>query len=665
MKTPLSVYVIYHSENREGKVIYDKLYNELCRDSRNPLSDGLDIPVFYCTGNDNGPMCQIDFSRSSRVLVLLLIDNKIYLSQSWHLAIKDILTSTSHKDYVQFLPVSQCNYAYEFNSDLQNEQFIVLSSHSVLNNWEEFKTRLFDCLIRFIKEKKGVQQQKINIFISHSKKDKDKIGVNRAIELRDYLRQETKLSSFFDVNDILDGLRFDKQIEDNIANSILLILFTNSYSSREWCRREVLTAKKNRIPAIAVFMIDGDVNRVFPYIGNIPSTIYTGQWRSTINLLLRTALDQYNEQLLLDSIKDSEETESIPFAPEAYSFSIIKDNIKNVLYPEPPLGTEELEVLEKIGKGIKFYTPMQYLTKDINLNKAKIALSVSECDKLESLGIGRKIIDDLLVEISRHLLIANAQIVFGGDLRSEGYTELLKDLSFQYGLQEKSNSDVIYFTNYLAWPIYLKITENHRLDYLHSRVQIVEVPPADECKVIDVTNYLQPSSVENLFYWGRSLTKMRETMEDHISARILVGGRLFGFKGSMAGVLEEFAIAKRAKHPIFLVGAFGGVTQILADIIEGKCDSKKLSKEALQHNEYKEVLNYYENKGFPVDYSQFDRLNFSDLNNGLEDEQNKILFHSTNVMEIVSLILEGLQLTINFNRYGRKTQMLYKLLSFR
>ena len=51
MKTPLSVHALFHTANIEGQKIYSELYKLLCRDIDNPFSDGLDIPVYYATGN--------------------------------------------------------------------------------------------------------------------------------------------------------------------------------------------------------------------------------------------------------------------------------------------------------------------------------------------------------------------------------------------------------------------------------------------------------------------------------------------------------------------------------------------------------------------------------------------------------------------------------------
>lgn len=638
MKSPLSVYVLYHKGFKEGAQIYSSIYKLLCRDSRKPFFDGVDIPVYYCTEKDDGTINEIDTNRAERTFVILLLESRMFSSETWRMYVDNLIKR--QKEYVlQIYPVDLYEYAFEFHSELQYTQFICLSSRSVSDNWEEFQTRLFDCLIRFVKES---GTSKINIFISHSKKDSDHLGVERAKELRNYLRRDTKLDSFFDVNDIMDGFRFDKQIDDNVKRSILLILFTNTYSSREWCRREVLTAKRNRIPTIAVFMLNGMVDRVFPYIGNIPSAVYEGDWRPVVNLLLRTALDQYHEELLLEGIKQ-EDTEVLPFHPEAYSFSILDKGKARILYPEPPLGMEELDVLRDINSDVEFYTPIQYRTLEVDLKDSPVAISVSEGDDLDQLGIGEEMFSDLLVELCRHILIAKGKIVYGGDLRANGYTELFKELSYQYGQHEKSDSREVYFTNYVSWPLSLNISHEMECEYCHSRVRLERVGPSDECKGLDVTKFLPPITIKNLYHWGRSLTKMREEMEGAVKARILVGGRRNGFKGSMAGVLEEFIIAKRMGHPIYLVGGFGGIARMLVELIEGKRTVQSFIDAANEDALYSQLMDFYKLQGKPIDYSVLEGLSIVDLNTGLCEKKVRTLFHSTNIMEIVSIILEGLK----------------------
>ena len=645
MKIPVSVFVLYHQNLAEGSKIYSEIYKLLCRDSKNVNTDGLDIPVFYRTNEDDGYINEIDESHSEMTAVLLLIDEHMFASQPWRDYVEKIRIKSVTNKNIKIFPVGLYKYAFEFNHQLGFKQFINLNSTSVLQNWEEFQTRLYDCLIRFIEKK---DTQKINVFISHSKRDYDRLGEKTAIELRDYLRKESKIDSFFDVNDIADGARFDEQIEQGIEKSILLILFTNSYSSREWCRREVLWAKEKQIPATVVFLVNGDINRIFPYIGNVPSTVYNGDWRPVINLLLRTALDQFNSRRLLESMIGKEKkTQILPFAPEAYSFSYFNHKTVNVLYPEPPLGNEEMEVLKKIKSNIKFYTPMQYQTKDIDLKDKNIAISVSDTEDYRTLGIGKEMQDDLTMEISRHILKAKGKITYGGDLRKNGYTELFKEFSYQYGQHEKEKSSCTYITNFMAWPIHTQLTLENENEYRHARVELVKVmAPETDLEDIDEKVYLEPDSSKNRYVWDGALRKMREEMCNQSDARILVGGRTHGYTGIVSGVLEEFLLSLHKEQPIYLVGGFGGITGLITQLIEKKVSKNIFEKEANKAPYYKDLLNYYHERNILIPYQIPDTLNINDLRNGLSETENKTLFHSTNIIEIVSLILKGLKNTL-------------------
>ena len=645
MNIPLSVHVVYNERSENCANIYSAIYKLLCRDSRDPFSDGLDIPVYPVITSDDYPIQPVHTERSKRNFVLLLIDEAMYRSEQSRKYVADLVELERSGEIVIY-PVSLCKYAFEFNNDLQFKQFISLKSTSVLDNWEEFKTRLFDALIRFIADKGN---NKVRIFISHSKKDKDNIGEVRAKQLRDYLRSETKLDSFFDVNDIMDGDRFDKQIEEGVDDALLLILFSSTYSSREWCRREALRAKEKSVPSVAVFLINKDIDRIYPYIGNMPSACYTDDWRPIVNLLLRTALDQYNEKLLLGEIASGDdETQVLPYPPEAYSFSILDSTNQCVLYPEPPLGEEELTVLNKIQPNTKFVTPMQFSTQGIDLKQSNVAISISESDNLLDLGLSKECVDDLMVEITRHLLISKAKMVYGGDLRQMGFTELFKDLAFQYGAFEKSRNDEMYFTDFIAWPLHLNIKPETCDDYRHSRVKLTPVP-ALAFPNIDTSKFICPDSVYNQYIWAENLTNMRTEMERVAKCRISAGGKLSCFKGKMAGILEEFTIARRMGHPVYIVGGYGGCAQLLSAVVEGKENVDEFIRIASESASYKELFSYYKSIGSPIDYAEVENYAQMDklLDNGLSEEENCKLFHSVNIMEIVSLILKGINNVIN------------------
>lgn len=653
MKTPLSVYALYHAENKEGKRIYSELYSLLCRDVKNPFSDGLDIPVYFVTGDDK-QIVKGNLSATNKKLFLVFIDINMFCSEKWASYIKELTDKADDNTLV--VGVKQYRHSFSINKKLGETQSIVVDinadkDHILMfegDNWARFTTQLFDLLIRFISDKEA--KESLSVFISHSKRDQANKGELMAKEVRSFLYSDTKLNSFFDVHDILDGYKFGDQIKAKAGSCSLLILFTETYSSREWCRIEALIAKEKHIPIVAVFMLDGNVDRVFPYIGNIPSTTFDGDWRKVINLLLRTMLGQCIETAMLKEDCD-ENTEFLPYPPEAYNMSLLKGRTRKLLYPEPPLGNEELNVLkhicEKMNHNIVFCTPMSHLTENINLNQKNIAISISDSSDLPALGIGEELYKDLTIEITRHILKANGKLVYGGDLRAKGYTELFKELSNQYGQLEKAETDVDYIQNYLSWPLFNNVTLEQKADYLNSRIKLVSAEVGEYVQSHEVSDYLPPSSLENRLKWASSLTKMRNQMVETSVARIIVGGKTKGFTGYMAGIVEECKIALEGKQPVFIVGAFGGAAHILSEVFEKNADSKSLLNMANEYDNYKELYVWCEKNDRHINYEFFDGITIADLNNGLTEEENAVLFHSVDIIEIVSLILKGLNNTIN------------------
>ena len=59
--------------------------------------------------------------------------------------------------------------------------------------------------------------------------------------------------------------------------------------------------------------------------------------------------------------------------------------------------------------------------------------------------------------------------------------------------------------------------------------------------------------------WAKGLTAMRSVMRDDFRARIVLGGRVEGYKGTMPGIAEEIRISLEAGQPVFVLGGFGGM----------------------------------------------------------------------------------------------------------
>lgn len=214
----------------------------------------------------------------------------------------------------------------------------------------------------------------VRLFISHAKAD----GAEIAESIRDYIHQDTSLKSFFDANDIAVGYLFSDELKAAIAESSLICIQTDYYATREWCLWEVINAKRMDRPVVVVNAILNREPRSFPYIGNVPTMRWDFnspapkiQIQQVLTFALYEVLGNKFNNLFQEELKRiyrmSDSIGVVGHAPEL--FTVLKmQHVANaaghtsldpllVLYPDPPLGDEELQVLKEVSDQIRFITP--------------------------------------------------------------------------------------------------------------------------------------------------------------------------------------------------------------------------------------------------------------------------------------------------------------------
>ena len=107
----------------------------------------------------------------------------------------------------------------------------------------------------------------------------------------------------------------------------------------------------------------------------------------------------------------------------------------------------------------------------------------------------------------------------------------------------------------------------------------------------------------------------------------------------------------RAQQPIYLCGAFGGMTADLIEVLRGKEVPGSLTDEyhfdTPDRERAAKEFNVTEiGRNDPIDYDrlvrEFQAAGVEGLRNGLEPDENEKLFDSHSVEEIVGLIRKGL-----------------------
>jgi hypothetical protein len=77
------------------------------------------------------------------------------------------------------------------------------------------------------------------------------------------------------------------------------------------------------------------------------------------------------------------------------------------------------------------------------LSGTAVAVSVSDSPDLDVLGLSSLHLQDAATEIARHLLVAGAELVYGGDLRNDGFTLLLFELVARHWRDIRTTNEVI------------------------------------------------------------------------------------------------------------------------------------------------------------------------------------------------------------------------------
>jgi hypothetical protein len=228
--------------------------------------------------------------------------------------------------------------------------------------------------------------RRIKVFISHTKKvgkGEDVEGLVRAV--RDTIAS-TRLSAFFDAQDIQPGDNWSETLITEARNSAMLAVRTDIYPSRSWCQREMLTAKLAGLPIVTLDAVGHSEERgsfLMDHIARVAVSRSKAGWdRNSIfralNLLVDECLKRelWTEQQevakdrvgLKDAWWAAHAPEPITLSPKLHEIKAASRNkTMQILHPDPPLGPPELEALQEIAKlakvKIDVMTPRQYAAR--------------------------------------------------------------------------------------------------------------------------------------------------------------------------------------------------------------------------------------------------------------------------------------------------------------
>lgn len=382
----LVVYVAWHPGFADGPVIAEAIRGHFRRQLYENVAGGTGLSVIFRSiplPGEPVPL-DIDFEEAHATAIVVLADSALAADAQWAAYARSIgERSEATGLHVRTFPVSIDRAAlaplnmteqalrwdqWDGDSARRTERLLSELTYEFSRMLRHFLERL-----RHPAEDETALEaylRKVQIFLSHSKHDEAGERVARLI--RDRLQAGHGLASFFDVHDIPAGLRFHKVLLLQVRVSAMVAIHTDSYSSREWCRKEVIEAKRHNVPLVVANCINDLDERGFPYMGNVPVVRLDPDGPDRIDVVIARLLDEVLKDFLWRCrIALATETANpavvfIPRPPELITLAALPTATDVpapiIVYPDPPLSMEEERLFAEIAPRVQLRSLTEWLS---------------------------------------------------------------------------------------------------------------------------------------------------------------------------------------------------------------------------------------------------------------------------------------------------------------
>lgn len=663
-KPPIAIHYIWHPSDIEAvDQIIEAVSKCLSRDISRPFSRNLNIPIFFYSSNSSTIVPDDPHELAARNVLFVFTSVNTTGRPTWNDYIKNLPCTET----MRAVPVAltheglghggegslkdlNCIRAYEWPKESMVQHTILAMAHEIYRHG----------FVEIAEDDKG-KSSSIKLFLSHAKCGNT--GRFHAEVIKRFI-DNTNMSHFFDATTISPGFKFNEEIIKHIVDSTMVAICSDDYSSRYWCQREILCAKEHHRPMIAVNCLEDYEDRIFPAGSNVPCVHLPSESplreADILKVLTAALLETIRHRHAMTSVEHYQARGWIDGDCAVFSrppeirqiLALMAEGRTNkICYPEPPIYSEEADWHTQLG--IDTFTPLWSGSESHSLNGLRVGISISDVpsDGFKENHLPTSQSMRYAQDLARHLLARSATLIYGGDLRKDGFTEFILDEAVV--LKCRLNTDDIHVVNHLAWPIHKADQEMTawRAKYNTVMETVEHDASSDIASDVDIDAYLSPSTPQNKYIWSRCLTVMRIKSIESSHARICAGGKLLGYNGKIPGVLEEILIAIDKNKPVYLLGAFGGVVGDVCKVVRKEPYPDTLTEAwQITHNaEYIDLQAIASKHGMNADYGQVKTalegidLSLLSENAGLDEATYLRLMKTPFVDECIHLIMQGLK----------------------
>lgn len=288
-----------------------------------------------------------------------------------------------------------------------------------------------------------------------------------------------------------------------------------------------------------------------------------------------------------------------------------------------------------------------------------ISLSISESEDSEKYGFPLWQVNRTALQMVSAFFGQGISVVFGHDWRDDGVMEAVYSLAQQMQVpiplspEEAEVTNQPLMRNILPWPDEPRLKQAE-IEQLASTLRIERAGLPDELRPFEIQALEEKKSPIYFYLRARGLTFLRHKLNQESNARLCIGGRRSGSQGRYPGIIEEALLTVTGHKPLYLAGVLGGATQQIIDAIEGKempenfCPSPGNNLVHIYQSPPIRPQNLEYNADCTIDresvWETFKKVGIKKIaeTNGLTQEENKELFHTPVIEEVIKFVLIGL-----------------------
>ena len=379
---PFVLHVVWHPQCGAAPAIAEELRRHFASDRYNDIAGGAGVTVLFrdVDAPDSDAPPAIDWTDGEIVAVVALLD-RATTDGRWVRYLQNIAAQADEQGLAtRMFPVAleaealaggldvQALRWYGWPDDDETDRRVARLIRDLTDQFSRMLRHWLSSRPDHADDELKRYREDIQVFLSHSKHDDHGEAVAKAI--RGWFHEHSALDSFLDVDDMMAGVRFDAVIEDAIRQGVLVAIYTDSYSSREWCRREAILAKRHGVPMLVIDCLHDKDDRAFPYLWNVPVVRMGVDQPERAGQVASALLDEVFKDYLWQQ-RTAHHRQAAPrtvftsrppeLATAAAFADVPSDGESVIVHPDPPLGLEERGLFADTLSNVRVCTLSEWL----------------------------------------------------------------------------------------------------------------------------------------------------------------------------------------------------------------------------------------------------------------------------------------------------------------